>query len=43
MAALLAKFTATSGGVAFNLMLSSLFAMNAVGAFGVGYDLLSAY
>ena len=43
MAALLAKFTATSGGVAFNLMLASLFAMNAVGAFGVGYDLLSAY
>jgi YYY domain-containing protein len=43
LAALLAKFTATSGGVAFNLMLSSLFAMNAVGAFGVGYDLLSAY
>jgi YYY domain-containing protein len=43
MAALLAKFTATSGGVAFNLMLASLFALNAVGAFGVGYDLLSAY
>ncbi len=43
MAALLAKFTATYGGVAFNLMLASLFAMNAVGAFGVGYDLLSAH
>jgi YYY domain-containing protein len=43
MAALLAKVTATSGGVAFNLMLASLFALNAVGAFGVGYDLLSAY
>ncbi len=43
MAALLAKFTATSGGVAFNLMLASLFGLNAVGAFGVGYDLLSAY
>ena len=43
MAAMLAKFTATSGGMAFNLMLASLFAMNAVGAFGVGYDLLSAY
>ena len=42
MAAMLAKFTATSGGVAFNLMLASLFALNAVGAFGVGYDLLSA-
>jgi YYY domain-containing protein len=43
MATLLAKVTATSGGVAFNLMLTSLFAMNTVGAFGVGYDLLSAY
>jgi YYY domain-containing protein len=43
MAAMLAKFTSTSGGVAFNLMLASLFAMNAVGAFGVGYDLLSAH
>ena len=43
MAALLAKVTATSGGVAFNLMLASLFALNAVGSFGVGYDLLSAY
>ena len=43
MAAMLAKFTATSGGVAFNLMLASLFALNAVGAFGVGFDLLSAY
>jgi YYY domain-containing protein len=43
MAAMLAKFTGMSGGVAFNLMLASLFALNAVGAFGVGYDLLSAY
>jgi len=43
MAAMLGKLTATSGGMAFNLMLSSLFALNAVGAFGVGYNLLSAY
>ena len=43
MAAMLAKLTATSGGVAFNLMLASLFALNAVGVFGVGFDLLSAY
>jgi len=43
MAAMLAKFTATSGGMAFNLMLASLFGLNAVGAFGIGYDLLGAY
>jgi YYY domain-containing protein len=43
MAAMLAKFTATSGGMAFNLMLALLFSLNAAGVFGVGYNLLTAY
>jgi YYY domain-containing protein len=43
MASMLAKFTATSGGMAFNLMLALLFSLNAAGAFGVGYNLLTAY
>jgi YYY domain-containing protein len=43
MAAMLAKVTATSGGMAFNLMLAALFSLNAAGAFGVGYNLLTAY
>ncbi|QRN83269.1 hypothetical protein JR338_00480 [Chloroflexota bacterium] len=42
IAAMLAKVTATSGGVAFNLMLSAVFALSSVGAYGVLYDLLSA-
>jgi len=41
LAAMLAKVTGTSGGVAFNLMLSAVFALSAVGAYGVLYDLLS--
>ncbi|MBG0788382.1 MAG: hypothetical protein H0S79_25105, partial [Anaerolineaceae bacterium] len=43
IAAMLAKVTATSGGVAFNLMLSAVFSLSAVGAYGVIYDLLSAH
>ena len=43
LAAMLAKFTGVSGGVAFNLMLGSVFAMSAAGAYGVLYDLLSEY
>ncbi len=43
MAAMLAKITATSGGTAFNLMLALLFSLNAAGAFGVGYNMLTAY
>ncbi|NOY97830.1 MAG: hypothetical protein GXP40_01325 [Chloroflexi bacterium] len=41
MAAVLAKLTATSGGVTFNLMLSLVFSMSAVGAYGVIYNLLN--
>jgi YYY domain-containing protein len=43
MAAMLAKFTATSGAVAFNLMLALVFGMGAVGAFGIVHNLLRAY
>jgi YYY domain-containing protein len=42
LAAMLAKVTGTGGGVAFNLMLSAVFSLSAVGAFGVLYDLLAA-
>ncbi len=42
LAAMLAKITATSGGVAFNLMLASVFALSAAGAYGILYDLLAA-
>jgi YYY domain-containing protein len=41
IAALMAKVTGTSGGAAFNLMLSAVFALSAVGAYGVLYDLLA--
>ncbi|PWH16612.1 MAG: hypothetical protein DDG60_03785 [Anaerolineae bacterium] len=43
MAAMLAKFTFTSGSVAFNLMLALVFGLSASGAFGVLYNLLTAY
>lgn len=43
LAAMLAKVTFTSGGVAFNLMLVSVFAMSAVGAYGILYNLIVAY
>jgi uncharacterized membrane protein len=43
MAALLAKVTATSGGVAFNLMLALMFGLNTIGSFGIVYNLLEAY
>lgn len=43
MAAMLAKFTFTGGSVAFNLMLALVFALSAVGAFGLLYNLLAAY
>ncbi len=43
LAAMLAKVTSTSGGVAFNLMLTSVFAMSATGAYGVLYNLLSTF
>ena len=37
---MLAKTTATSGGVAFNLMISLVFGMSAIGAYGLLYNLL---
>ncbi len=43
LAAMLAKVTFTSGGVAFNLMLTSVFAMSATGAYGILFNLLSAF
>ncbi len=43
MAAMLAKLTATPGSVAFNLMLSLVFALAAVGAYGILYNLLAAH
>ena len=41
MTAMLAKATGTLGSVAFNLMLSLVFALSAVGAYGVLYNLLA--
>lgn len=43
LTAMLAKITFTGGGVAFNLMLSLVFALSAVGAYGLLYNLLCAY
>jgi len=43
LTAMLAKVTFTSGSVAFNLMLISVFAMSAVGSYGILYNLLSCY
>jgi YYY domain-containing protein len=41
MAAMLARATSTLGSVAFNLMLSLVFALAATGAYGIVYDLLA--
>lgn len=41
MTSMLAMITGTPGNAAFNLMLALLFGMNAVGAFGVVYNLLA--
>ena len=43
MTAMLAKLTAVSAPVAHNLMLSLIFGLSAIGAYGLLYDLLSAY
>lgn len=43
LAAMLAKFTQVSGGVAFNLMLAAVFGLGAVGAYGVLYNLLAEF
>lgn len=40
MAAMLAKFTSVSAGVAHNLMLSLIFGLSAIGAYGLLYNLL---
>jgi len=37
--AMLAKFTGTAGGIAFNLGISLIFALSACGAFGLVYNL----
>ncbi len=39
--AMIAKITATAGSVAFNLMLALVFALSAIGAYGVLYNLLA--
>lgn len=41
MIALLAKLTGISGGVAFNLGISLIFALTAIGAYGMVYNLLA--
>ncbi|HAE60297.1 MAG TPA: hypothetical protein DCG54_12530 [Anaerolineae bacterium] len=38
---MMAKFTATSGGVAFNLMIALVFGMSAAGAYGLLYNFLT--
>ncbi len=43
MTAMLAKATGTLGSVAFNLMLALVFALSAVGAYGILYNLLAAW
>jgi YYY domain-containing protein len=43
MTAMLAKLTSTPAPVAHNLMLSLIFALSAIGAYGLLYNLLSAY
>lgn len=43
MTAMLAKLTATAAPVAHNLMLSLIFALSAIGAYGLLVNLLSAY
>ena len=41
MTAMLAKITATAGSIAFNLMTALIFALSALGAYGILYNLLS--
>jgi YYY domain-containing protein len=43
IAAMIAKITATPGTVAFNLILCLLFALSALGAYGIIYNLLAVY
>src|SRR5688572_871934 len=43
MTAMLAKFTSTAGSIAHNLMLSLIFSLSAIGAYGLLYNLLVTY
>jgi len=43
LAAMLAMFTATNGGMTFNLMLSLVFALSVIGSYGLLFNLLSVY
>jgi YYY domain-containing protein len=43
MIAMLARLTATSGGTAFNLGLSLVFGLSAIGSYGLLYNLLAAW
>ncbi len=43
MVAMLAKITLVSSGVAFNLGVALIFALTAIGTYGLVYDLLQAY
>jgi YYY domain-containing protein len=43
MTAMLAKFTSTPASVAHNLMLSLIFSLSAIGAYGLLYNLLTIY
>lgn len=43
MVSMLAMLSGASGGVAFNLGVSTAFALAALGAYGLGYNLLAAY
>jgi len=43
LVAMLARLAGTTGGVAFNLGVSLVFALSALGAYGVVHDLLSVY
>ena len=43
MTSMLAKFTSTPAGIAHNLMLSLIFSLSAIGAYGLLYNFLAAY
>lgn len=43
LVAMLAKLTGTSGGIAFNLGISMVFALTALGAYGLVYSLISVF
>ncbi len=43
LAAMLGMFTATNGGMTFNLMLALVFGLSVIGSYGLLYNLLNAY